>query len=96
MRKLILIAILIMVLLVALPAQAQEFPLGDVDHDGEVRVMDALFIAQSAAGVYTAPYTLYLENGDVNGDGETNIVDAIWICQMRAGLRDADYNWIGE
>lgn len=59
---------------------------GDVSGDGQVSVVDALFIAQ-----YTVETRILtssqLTAADVNGDGQVTIVDALFIAQYTVGLR---------
>ncbi len=59
---------------------------GDVSGDGQVSVVDALFIAQYTVGTRTLTST-QLEAADVNGDGQVTIVDALFIAQYTVGLR---------
>ncbi len=56
---------------------------GDVNGDGRVDIIDALFIAQYTVGTRTINTTV----GDVSGDGNANIVDALFIAQYTVGLR---------
>jgi hypothetical protein len=56
---------------------------GDVNGDGQVNIVDALFIAQSTVGLRTVNPVV----ADVNGDGTVNIVDALFIAQYTVGLR---------
>jgi hypothetical protein len=56
---------------------------GDVSGDGQVNIIDALFIAQSTVGLRNVDKVV----GDVSGDGNTNIVDALFIAQYTVGSR---------
>jgi hypothetical protein len=60
---------------------------GDVNGDGKVDIVDALFIAQYTVGSRTlSPNTLVF--ADVNGDGKVDIVDALFIAQATVGISD--------
>jgi hypothetical protein len=56
---------------------------GDVSGDGQVNIIDALFIAQYTVGLRNVDKVV----GDVSGDGNTNIVDALFIAQYTVGSR---------
>jgi len=56
---------------------------GDVNGDGIVNIVDALFISQYTVGLRGINLTI----GDVNGDGQVTIVDALFIAQYTVGLR---------
>ncbi|MEM3505446.1 MAG: dockerin type I repeat-containing protein [Archaeoglobaceae archaeon] len=65
--------------------------LGDVNNDGKVSIVDALFIAQHLVGKRT------LDNAsktyaNVNKDNKLSIVDALFIAQYLVGKRDAVFN----
>jgi len=58
--------------------------LGDVNGDGEVTALDAVWILKYTAGATTGnPVTI--ENSDVNKDGEITALDAVWILKYTAG-----------
>ena len=60
---------------------------GDVNGDGCVDIIDAMWIAQYTVGART----LTAENltcADVNDDGNVTIVDASWIAQWTVGTRE--------
>jgi hypothetical protein len=69
---------------------------GDVNCDGLVNVVDALFILQGEVGLRVdsggcplpppPPATLYVAAGDVNKDRATNVVDALFILQCEVGI----------
>ncbi len=59
---------------------------GDVNSDGEVTVVDALFVAQYTVGIRTLTSS-QLAAADVNGDGQVTVVDALFIAQATVGLR---------
>ncbi|MBY9005440.1 MAG: hypothetical protein KGD63_01650 [Candidatus Lokiarchaeota archaeon] len=61
-----------------------EFQNGDVNHDGEVDIVDALMIAQYYVGQDPQPF--YEEEADVDDSGEIDIVDALLIAQTYVGL----------
>ncbi len=61
-----------------------EWQFGDVNHNGNVDIIDALLIAQYAVGLNPQPF--YPEQADVNGDGAINIVDALLIAQYYKGI----------
>ncbi|MFQ5857043.1 MAG: dockerin type I repeat-containing protein [Anaerolineae bacterium] len=57
---------------------------GDANDDGQVTIVDALFIAQAAVGLRSVD----LIAADVNGDGRVSIVDALLVAQAAVGLRE--------
>ncbi|MBN1216076.1 MAG: hypothetical protein JXA99_11635, partial [Candidatus Lokiarchaeota archaeon] len=61
----------------------EQYQLGDVNHDGDVNVIDALIVAQYYVGQNPEPF--YIEQADVNEDGSINIVDALLIAQFYVG-----------
>ncbi len=61
-----------------------EWQLGDVNHDGNINIVDALLIAQYAVGLNPQPF--YTEQADVNGDRAINIVDALLVAQYYTGI----------
>jgi len=62
------------------------FMKGDVNGDGNVDIVDALFIVQYTVGMKTLS-AAQLAAADVNGDGQVTIVDALFIAQYTVGLR---------
>jgi len=66
--------------------------LGDPDRNGSVNIIDALFVARSAAGLSVG--TFVSDAADVNCDGTVNIVDALFIARKAAGLLVS--GWCGE
>ncbi|MBN1215131.1 MAG: glycoside hydrolase family 9 protein [Candidatus Lokiarchaeota archaeon] len=61
-----------------------EWQNGDVNHDGNVDIIDALLIAQYYVGLN--PQSFYPEQADVNHDGAINIIDALLVAQAYVGL----------
>lgn len=59
---------------------------GDVNGDGSINVVDALFVAQYTVGLRTLN-SQQLAAADVNCDGQVNVVDALFIAQYTVGLR---------
>ncbi len=59
---------------------------GDVNEDGIINIVDALFIAQSTVGLRAFTSTQSMV-ADVSRDGLVNIVDALFIAQASVGLR---------
>ncbi len=59
---------------------------GDVNGDGAVNVVDALFVAQYTVGLRTLT-SAQLAAADVNCDGNVNVVDSLFIAQYTVGLR---------
>ncbi len=69
---------------------------GDVNCDGQVNVVDALFILQYEVGLRAAnsgcplppspPDTLNVDACDVNGDTLCNVVDALFVLQCEVGI----------
>jgi len=59
---------------------------GDVNGDGQVTIVDALFIAQYTVGTRTLTFTQFAA-ADVNGDGQVTVADALFIAQYTVGLR---------
>jgi len=60
--------------------------LGDVNGDGKVNSIDALWVLQSAAKSRTLNETQQFA-ADVNKDGKVNSIDALWILQVAAKTR---------
>jgi hypothetical protein len=63
---------------------AQSYSLGDVNHDGNIEIVDSLLIAQSYVGLNPTPF--YPSEADVNCSGEIDIVDALLIAQYYVSL----------
>ncbi len=61
-----------------------EWQNGDVNHDGNVDIIDALMIAQYYVGLNPQPFCP--EQADVNHDGAINIIDALLVAQAYVGL----------
>ncbi len=61
-----------------------EWENGDVNHDNNVDIIDALLIAQYYVG--SDPQPFYPEQADVNNDGNIDIVDALLVAQAYVGL----------
>ncbi|MBY9005435.1 MAG: glycoside hydrolase family 9 protein [Candidatus Lokiarchaeota archaeon] len=61
-----------------------EWDLGDVNHDGEVNIVDALLIAQYYVGRNLEPF--YSEQADTNEDSKIDIIDALLIAQFYVGI----------
>lgn len=59
---------------------------GDVNLDGNVDIVDALFVAQYSVGLRTLT-SMQLIAADVSCDGNVDIVDALFIAQYSVGLR---------
>jgi len=64
--------------------ETTEFQNGDVNHDGNVDIVDALMIAQYYVGLDPQPF--YPEEADVDGSGTIDIVDALMVAQAYVGL----------
>lgn len=58
---------------------------GDVNGDGEVNIVDALFVAQQTVGLRTSLPCPALS--DVKEDSDVNIVDALFMAQFTVGSR---------
>lgn len=79
--------IVMQILLVICTAGASVFARqGDVDGNGTINIIDAMLLAQYAAGTYDGPVDR--EIGDVNWDGKINIIDAMLVAQFSAGTID--------
>ncbi len=61
-----------------------EFPLGDVNHDGNVNIVDLLAVARYIAGVTDE----ISAEGDMNGDGKCNVADMLAIAKIIAGITE--------
>ncbi len=65
-------------------SQSTEFQNGDVNHDSNVDIVDALMIAQYYVGLDPQPF--YPEEADVDNSGSIDIVDALMVAQAYVGL----------
>ena len=61
-----------------------QFLLGDVNHDDDVNIIDALLVAQYTVNLDPQPF--YPDQADVNEDGSINIIDALLISQYYVGI----------
>jgi len=59
---------------------------GDVNTDGQVTVVDAMFVAQYTVGLRTLT-SAQLAVADVNNDGQVTVVGCLFIAQYTVGLR---------
>ncbi len=74
-------------------------PTGDVNCDGLVNVVEALFVLQFEVGLRVdsggcplpppLPHTLNVAACDVSDDGLCNVVDALFILQCEVGIPNA-------
>ncbi len=71
---------------------ANSKPSGDVSGDGEINVVDALFVARHVVGLSVSDFDA--SAADVNCDGEVNIVDALFIARKAVGLPVT--GWCGD
>ena len=62
---------------------AQQYPLGDVNHDGAVTATDAALVTDYAMG--NTPPVFFSENADMNGDGSITVTDVSTIVSMVLG-----------
>ena len=65
----------------------QRYTLGDVDDDGEITAIDALYALQMSVGINDWSETAHLA-ANVDGDDEITAIDALYILQMSVGLRE--------
>lgn len=63
-----------------------EFTLGDINGDGKVNSLDALWALQAASENRSLTSSQFLA-ADVNEDGKVNSLDALWILQAASGNR---------
>ena len=61
----------------------QQYPLGDVNHDGAVTATDAALVTDYAMG--NTPPVFFSENADMNGDGSITVTDVSTIVSMVLG-----------
>jgi len=61
-----------------------QWQLGDVNHNGEIDIVDALITAQYYVGLDPQPF--YPKEADVNNNGVIDILDALLIAQAYVGL----------
>ena len=54
-------------------AQSEQYPPGDVNHDGDVTVADVSLATAYVLG--SIPAVFFIENADVNGDGVITVTD---------------------
>jgi peptidoglycan/xylan/chitin deacetylase (PgdA/CDA1 family) len=81
MKKIILLFICIVLPVVV---SAQNYSLGDTNHNGNVDIVDALLIAQYYVGLN--PSGFYTSEADVNCSNDINILDALLIAQFYVGV----------
>ncbi len=62
-----------------------DYPLGDVNHDGEVGVADVMLVVNYVLD-YESSAVFYIENADVNGDGSVGVSDVMGIVNIVLGL----------
>ena len=55
-------------------------PLGDVDHNGDVNVVDVMMTVGKILGDMVSGF--HVENADVNGDGSLNVIDVMGIVNI--------------
>jgi hypothetical protein len=67
------------------PSPTPVSPLGDVNGDGLIDIVDALKIAYYNVGLSTSDFNP--ANADVNDDGEIHIVDAMIVARYYVGLK---------
>ncbi|MGN0441708.1 MAG: dockerin type I repeat-containing protein, partial [Acutalibacteraceae bacterium] len=61
--------------------------LGDVNSDGKINMLDAIFVQKNGVGLITLS-DAQLQSADVNGDGKVNIRDAIIIQKYALNMID--------
>lgn len=61
------------------------YPLGDVNHDGDVDVADVMLVVNHVLD-YESSAVFYIENADVNGDGSVGVSDVMGIVNIVLGL----------
>ncbi len=61
-------------------AQSEQYPPGDVNHDGDVTVADVSLATAYVLG--SIPAVFFIENADVNGDGVITVTDVTKIVDM--------------
>lgn len=57
------------------------YPLGDVNHDGDVDVADVMLVVNYVLD-YESSAVFYIENADVNGDGSVGVSDVMGIVNI--------------
>lgn len=62
-----------------------KYPLGDVNHDGDVDVADVMLVVNYVLD-YESSAVFYIENADVNGDGSVGVSDVMGIVNIVLGL----------
>ncbi len=65
---------------VTFPITISKYPMGDVNHDGDVNVADVMMTVSEILGKKVEGF--HIENADVNGDGSINITDVIGIVDI--------------
>lgn len=76
--------------------QVLENPMGDVNEDGEVTIVDAVLIQQYLAEMLDEDQTFNETLADVNRDGDITIVDAVLIQQMLAEMTEGSKLEVSE
>ena len=57
-----------------------KYPLGDVNHDGSVSIVDASLVTEYVLG--NTPVVFFIEKADVNNDGSVTVTDVSKIIEM--------------
>lgn len=84
MKKIIALAMAILIAAISIPLSLASDLNGDVNDDNKVNSSDALVILQSVVGLYTGEISL--KNGDLNNDKQINSTDALIVLQICVGL----------
>ena len=78
--------------------QVLTFQRGDINRDGQVNIIDAMFGAQYLVGIRTIEQINPLNMASVHYDGEDgdvmDIVDCMYIAQYVVGLRDCYFEFV--
>ncbi len=67
------------------PVTSPDFVCGDCDHDGQVNLVDILYLINYRYGSPPGPSPVPQQAGDVNDDGDVNLIDILYLIDFVYG-----------